>query len=42
MSFKSEKLIIWQKSMEFGEEIFQENYDKCFNLMNQIIEFRNQ
>ena len=28
--------------MEFGEEIFQENYDKCFNLMNQIIEFRNQ
>lgn len=40
MSFKFEKLIIWQRSMEFGEEIFQvsQNFPKeeLFNLVSQI------
>ena len=40
MSFKFEKLIIWQKSMEFGEEIFKisRNFPKkeLFNLVSQI------
>lgn len=39
MSFKFEKLIIWQKSMEFGEEIFKisQNFPKeeLFNLISQ-------
>lgn len=40
MSFKFEKLIIWQKSMEFGESIFkltlQFPKDEVFNLTSQI------
>lgn len=40
MSFKFEKLIIWQKSMEFGESIFQLTLqfpeDEAFNLTSQI------
>lgn len=40
MSFKFEKLIIWQKSMEFGEEIFKLSQDfprdEVFNLVSQI------
>lgn len=40
MSFKFEKLIIWQKSMEFGESIFQLTLqfpkDEVFNLTSQI------
>lgn len=40
MSFKFEKLIIWQKSMEFGENIFQLTLqfpkDEAFNLTSQI------
>lgn len=40
MSFKFEKLIIWQKSMEFGENIFKlsQNFpkDESFNLTSQI------
>ncbi|ANF52456.1 four helix bundle protein [Chryseobacterium glaciei] len=40
MSFKFEKLIIWQKSMEFGEDIFKlsQNFpkDESFNLTSQI------
>lgn len=40
MSFKFEKLIIWQKSMEFGEEIFKLSQDfpkdEVFNLTSQI------
>ena len=30
MSFKSEKLIIWQKSMEFGEEILSRKLRQVF------------
>ena len=40
MSFKFEKLTIWQKSMELGETIFQitVNFpaDEKFNLTSQI------
>jgi four helix bundle protein len=40
MKFKFEKLIIWQKAMEFGENIFQmsSNFPKeeIFNLTSQI------
>ncbi len=40
MSFKFEKLIIWQKSMEFGENIYQLTKDfpkdEMFNLTSQI------
>jgi len=40
MSFKFEKLIIWQKSMDFGENIFQISKDfpkdEMFNLVSQI------
>ncbi|ALR30425.1 four helix bundle protein [Chryseobacterium sp. IHB B 17019] len=40
MSFKFEKLIIWQKSMDFGEIIFKlsRNFpkDEAFNLTSQI------
>lgn len=40
MSFKFEKLIIWQKSMDFGEKIFNlsQNFpkDESFNLTSQI------
>ena len=36
MLFKFEKLIIWQKAMDFGENIFQLSYkfpkDEIFNL----------
>ena len=42
MSFKFEKLIIWQKSMDFGEMIFQISKDfpkdEMFNLVSQIKE----
>jgi four helix bundle protein len=41
MSFKFEKLIIWQKAMDFGEEInlLTENFPKkeMFNLSSQIV-----
>lgn len=40
MSFKFEKLIIWQKSMDFGEKIFLISKDfpkeEMFNLISQI------
>lgn len=40
MSFKFENLIIWQKAMEFGEEIFQLSKefpkDEQYNLTSQI------
>ncbi|SMP09378.1 four helix bundle protein [Chryseobacterium profundimaris] len=40
MSFEFEKLIIWQKFMEFGEEIFKLSQDfpkdEVFNLVSQI------
>jgi len=40
MSFKFEKLIIWQKSMDFGEKIFHISKDfpkdEMFNLVSQI------
>ncbi|WP_417430500.1 four helix bundle protein [Halpernia sp.] len=40
MSFKFEKLIIWQKSMDFGEEIYEISNifpkDEMFNLVSQI------
>lgn len=40
MSFKFEKLIIWQKSMEFGEDIHKISADfpqkEVFNLTSQI------
>lgn len=40
MSFKFEKLIIWQRSMEFGEKIFEISHDfpkgELFNLVSQI------
>ncbi|MFC3157705.1 four helix bundle protein [Chryseobacterium arachidis] len=40
MSFKFEKLIIWRKSMDFGEHIFKltQNFpkDESFNLTSQI------
>jgi four helix bundle protein len=40
MHFKFEKLIIWQKAMDFGENIFQLSYkfpkDEIFNLSSQI------
>ncbi len=40
MSFKFEKLIIWQKSMDFEEEIFLISKDfpkdEFFNLVSQI------
>ncbi len=41
MSFKFEKLIIWQKAMDFGEEInsITENFPKkeLYNLSSQIL-----
>jgi four helix bundle protein len=41
MSFKFEKLIIWQKSMEFGEEIFSLTKvlpkQELYNLSSQIL-----
>lgn len=40
MSFKFEKLIIWQKSMDFGETVFKLSQDfpkdEAFNLTSQI------
>ena len=40
IEFKFEKLIIWQKAMDFGENIFQLSYkfpkDEIFNLSSQI------
>jgi len=40
MSFKFEKLIIWQKSMDFGESIYKLTLkfpkDESFNLTSQI------
>jgi four helix bundle protein len=40
MSFKFEKLIIWQKAMDFGDEIYKlsQNFPKneVFNLTSQI------
>ena len=40
MEFKFEKLIIWQKAMEYGEEIFKLSSkfpkDEVFNLTSQI------
>jgi four helix bundle protein len=40
MQFKFEKLIIWQKAMDFGESIFRLSYkfpkDEIFNLSSQI------
>lgn len=40
MSFKFEKLIIWQRFMEFGEKIFEISHDfpksGLFNLVSQI------
>ena len=40
MEFKFEKLIIWQKAMEFGENIFQITLkfpkDEMYNLSSQI------
>ena len=40
MSFKFERLIIWQKSMEFGEKIYsitiQFPKDEIFNLTSQL------
>jgi len=40
MGFKFEKLIIWQKSKEFGKKIFQISKDfpkdELFNLVSQI------
>ncbi len=40
MSFKFEKLIIWQDSMNFGEDIFKLSCsfpnDESFNLTSQI------
>lgn len=40
MSFKFEKLIIWQRSMKFGEKIFEISHDfpqgGLFNLVSQI------
>ena len=40
MSFKFEKIIVWQRSMEFGEQIFELSKkfpdDERFNLTSQI------
>lgn len=40
IEFKFEKLLIWQKSMEYGEDIFQLSNkfpkDEIFNLTSQI------
>lgn len=40
MSFKFEKLIIWQKSMDFGESIYKLTFkfpkDEVYNLTSQI------
>lgn len=40
MSFKFEKLIIWQKSMDFGESIYKITFkfskDEVYNLTSQI------
>ena len=40
MSFKFEKIIVWQRSMEFGEQIFELSKkfpdDERFNLISQI------
>lgn len=40
MGFKFEKLIIWQKAMEFGEDIFKLSYkfpkEEVYNLSSQI------
>ncbi len=40
MSFKFEKLVIWQKSMDFGENIYKISKtfpeDEKFNLISQI------
>jgi four helix bundle protein len=40
MSFKFEKLIIWQKSMDFGEEInaiVKDSLNEIYNLSSQIL-----
>ncbi len=40
MSFKFEKLLIWQKSIDFGEQVFKLSQgfpkDEVFNLTSQI------
>jgi four helix bundle protein len=40
MKFKFEKLIIWQKAMDFGEVLFHESKnfpkDELFNLVSQL------
>lgn len=39
MQFKFEKLIIWQKAMDYGENIYQLSYkfpNETFNLTSQI------
>jgi len=40
MKFKFEKLIIWQKAMDYGESIFQLSFkfpkDEIYNLSSQI------
>ena len=40
MKFKFEKLIVWEKSMEYGESIFQLSYkfpkEEMYNLSSQI------
>jgi hypothetical protein len=51
MEFKFEKIIIWQKAMEFGESInklsytfpkdeFKKHYEISFNLMNMMVAFK--
>jgi four helix bundle protein len=41
MSFKFEKLLIWQKAMDFGEEIYKisKNFPKheIYNLSSQLL-----
>lgn len=40
INFKFEKLTIWQKAMDFGDEQFSTLYSDAFNLMNLMIAFR--
>jgi hypothetical protein len=37
MQFKFEKLIIWQKAMDFGENIFQLSYNFPFLSLAEVV-----
>jgi hypothetical protein len=42
MQFKFEKLIIWQKAMDFGESIFRLSYKFPFLSLAEVVTFSNK